>query len=118
MYYLPYDGLNLPWFGMVWCNPPYGKKTGAWLDRCAKHGNAIALVFARVETKWFRKQVFNKADSLLFLDKRLTFYTAKGVPGKSNCGAPCVLIAYGKEASNRLLNCKISGTLINNWSSC
>ena len=27
------DGLNRPWHGRVWCNPPYGRDTGAWLAR-------------------------------------------------------------------------------------
>jgi hypothetical protein len=32
---------------------PYGKLATAWLDRLAAHGNGIALVFARTETKMF-----------------------------------------------------------------
>ena len=44
------DGYNKEWFGRVWCNPPYGKQTHKWLNRCADYGNAIALIFARTET--------------------------------------------------------------------
>ena len=46
------NGLLKPWQGRVWCNPPYND-AAKWLARCAEHGNAIALVFARTETKMF-----------------------------------------------------------------
>jgi hypothetical protein len=41
------DGLLQPWFGRVWCNPPYGPKLGPFLRKMAEHENGIALVFAR-----------------------------------------------------------------------
>jgi hypothetical protein len=41
------NGLLMPWDGLVWLNPPYGRATGAWLNRLALHGEGIALVFAR-----------------------------------------------------------------------
>ena len=27
------DGLNQPWNGIVWCNPPYGRNIGSWVRR-------------------------------------------------------------------------------------
>lgn len=47
------DGMSKKWEGRVFCNPPYGTQTKHWLDKCAEHGNCIALVFARTETKMF-----------------------------------------------------------------
>ena len=41
------DGLNKPWWGRVWCNPPYGREAEMWLKKLAGHGNGIALIFAR-----------------------------------------------------------------------
>lgn len=52
------NGLMLPWEGRVWCNPPYGKEAAKWLEKCAMHGNAIALTFARTETQMFFKSVW------------------------------------------------------------
>lgn len=92
------DGLKQDWGSplvRVWCNPPYGPHTGAWLQKCAMHGNALALVFARTETVAWQQFVFPHAHALLFLRGRLTFCNVDGSPGKMNAGAPSALIAYG-----------------------
>src|SRR5689334_16014213 len=53
------DGLTLPWGSAeVWLNPPYGIETGKWLSRLAAHGNGMALVFARTETRMFFNSVW------------------------------------------------------------
>lgn len=98
------NGLLLPWDGLVWCNPPYGKATAAWLDRLAMHGSGIALVFARTETRMFFSSVWPRADMLLFLKGRLTFNRPDGSAPKTghNSGGPSVLIAFGSVAVDRL----------------
>jgi phage N-6-adenine-methyltransferase len=90
------DGLNQEWCGRVWLNPPYSREVVKWLEKLAAHGNGIALVFARTETDWFFKTVWEKADALLFLKGRIHFHTADGYRAKGNAGAPSVLIAYGE----------------------
>lgn len=108
------NGLLKPWHGLVWCNPPYGPKTGDWLRRCAEHGNCIALVFARTETRAFQDHVWPKATSLKFLAGRLSFYHVTGKQG-GTAGAPSVLIAYGGLANTRLLgNARIAGHYLEN----
>lgn len=37
------DGLAQPWYGRVWCNPPYSDPT-PWIDRFVEHGHGIAFV--------------------------------------------------------------------------
>ena len=98
-------GLLKPWHGFVWLNPPYGKALGAWLNRLAMHGNGIALVFARTETRAFFENVWGKASLLLFVRGRLTFARPDGseAPLGHNSGGPSVLIGYGDEARHRLL---------------
>lgn len=35
-YYSPQeDGLQQPWEGVVWCNPPYGRQIGEWVKKAA-----------------------------------------------------------------------------------
>jgi hypothetical protein len=105
------DGLNKEWLGRVWCNPPYGDQAKLWLEKCAKHGNCIALTFARTETKMFFESVWDKADAVFFIKGRLKFYHVTGEEGGS-AGAPSVLIAYGKENAEILKNCNLKGKFL------
>ncbi len=105
------DGLSKDWHGRVWCNPPYGSQTGIWLNKCSEYGNAIALIFARTETKMFFDSVWEKADALLFIKGRLKFFHVTGEVGDS-AGAPSVLIAYGKNNVEFLKSSGIEGKLI------
>lgn len=99
------NGKLLPWDGMVWMNPPYGTETWEWLELLARHGNGIALIFARTETEGFFQHVWNKADALFFFKGRLHFHMpVSGQRAKGNAGAPSVLAAYGREAVARLKN--------------
>jgi DNA N-6-adenine-methyltransferase (Dam) len=99
------DGLVKEWFGRVYCNPPYGKGMELWLEKLQKHGNGIALIYARTETKYFFNNVWDTADAVLFVKGRIRFYHVSGVQGGTP-GAPSVFIAYGKENAKAL---KLSG---------
>jgi len=105
------DGLARDWVGRVWCNPPYGKKTEVWLDRLADHGNGIALIFARTETRAFFKTVWDRADALLFIKGRIRFHHVTGEQAAS-AGAPSVLVAYGANNIDALRESGIAGKLV------
>lgn len=110
------DGLKKEWFGRVWLNPPYGRETAKWLNRLSEHGNGIALIFARTETKLFVEQVWSKAAALLFIHGRLYFHHADGSKAKANSGAPSVLVAYGDINADILESAHgIKGTFIRDW---
>lgn len=104
------NGLTKQWHGRVWCNPPYSDLV-PWLKKCVYHADSMVLIFARTETEWFFKQVWDKADSILFLRKRIAFRTITG-DKKGNAGAPSVLVAYGKNNVDALEESKIPGKLV------
>lgn len=90
------NGLIQPWNGKVWLNPPYGKHTGAWLEKMHHHRNGVALVFARTDCKWFHDYVA-KADAILFLKGRVKFVDGLGKTGQSGAGSGSMLVAWGVE---------------------
>lgn len=105
------DGLTQTWFGRVYLNPPYGRGMELWLEKLKFHGNGIALIFARTETKCFFEHIWNDADSILFVKGRIKFYHVTGIQAGTP-GAPSVFIAYGEENSNALRNSGIEGRFI------
>ena len=88
------DGLTAPWSGRIWMNPPYSN-VGPWMRRLVQHGNGIALIFSRTDTKAFFECVWDAADAVLFLRRRLKFYHVDGTPAAHTAGAPSCLVAYG-----------------------
>lgn len=113
------DGLSKTWVGRVWNNPPYGKKTREWIKALAEHGNGIALIYARTETKIFFPYIWDYADSIFFFKGRLLFYNVDGTPctnkktGKIEyAGAPSCLVAYGKENTVSIMNSGLIGKLV------
>jgi hypothetical protein len=105
------DGLNRPWTGRVWMNPPYGTMTGKWLQRLKMHGNGIALIFARTETQQFFDHIWHDADAVLFVKGRIRFCYVDGTHGQS-AGAPSVFVAYGQENARMLHESGIKGKFI------
>ena len=63
-------------------------------------------------TRLFFNYVWDKADGILFIRKRLTFYNVKGEPGKNCGGAASCLVAYGKENAKALEISNIDGKYI------
>lgn len=100
------NGLLREWVGRCWVNPPYGNETGRWLEKCVLHGNCMALIFARTETKMFFRYVWDRADAVLFISGRLKFCRIDGSEADS-AGAPSVLVAYGAENVEMLRGLKI-----------
>ena len=102
------DGISKDWFGRVYLNPPYGRGMELWIEKLKLHGNGIALIFARTETKCFFEHIWNDADGVLFVKGRIRFYHISGIQAGTP-GAPSVFIAYGKENALALKNSGIEG---------
>jgi phage N-6-adenine-methyltransferase len=96
------DGLTQDWEGTVWMNPPYGIATGSWLNRFVKHGDGIALVFARTDTRWFHNYAL-KADALLFTKGRLKFINPER-NDTSTSASGSLFVACGSKSVKALKN--------------
>jgi len=103
------DGLTTKWFGNVFMNPPYGMDTPKWMRRLSKHGNGIALVFARPDTRWFHDYI-PLAEAICFIKGRIHFVPAEKAlfyadgkyKPKMGCGAASMLVAFGKNNAEAL----------------
>ena len=89
------DGLSQSWRGeVVWCNPPYGRKIGKWVqksfDEVYKNGckTAVMLIPARTDTKWFHDFILHKAE-IRFVRGRLRFGGSK-----ENASFPSMVVVY------------------------
>lgn len=64
------------WASPAWCNPPYGKEIGRWLDKFIEQaklgGTVVALLPANTETRWFYEKVVPFSD-VFFLVGRIPF---------------------------------------------
>lgn len=64
--YYANGGLDKPWFGRVFVNPPYGREIAKWIERAAREvekDNAhivVALVPARTDTRWWQTFVLGE----------------------------------------------------------
>jgi len=71
------DALQLPWEGVVWMNPPYGRQVGRWIEKALKetlehHAVVVVLVPNRTETRWF-DIIWAHAAVICFLGTRIKF---------------------------------------------
>lgn len=106
------DGLRQPWFGRVWCNPPFGREAVKWLAKLRDHGNGIALIPARTETAMFYGTVWGHAAGVLFLRGRPHFHFVCGRRAAFNSGAPIALVAYGASNLDALQRSGLGFTVV------
>lgn len=93
------DGLLQNWGGYnVFCNPPYGRVIGAWVEKAyneAQKANTLIVMLlpARTDTKWFHNFIYHKAE-IRFIKGRLKFGGCK-----NSAPFPSMIVIF-KGASN------------------
>jgi site-specific DNA-methyltransferase (adenine-specific) len=73
------DGLTQEWWKSAWnwCNPPYGRNIGKWVEKCT-HYKTVCLLPARTDTRWFHDFIYNKQNvEIRFIKGRLKFGDSK-----------------------------------------
>lgn len=104
-------GLEMPWEGRVWLNPPYGDELYPWLEKLAEHKSGIAMIFSRTDTHGFHEHVWKKAKSIFFFNYRISFFRVDGTCG-TNAGAPSCLISYSDFDTQAIENSNLLGYLV------
>lgn len=89
----PADGLERPWSGRVYVNPPFGD-LAAWMVKAVEehelHGaEVVVLLPARTDTRYWHEQVA-QADAICFWRGRMTFV---GAPAAAPF--PTALVYFG-----------------------
>ena len=80
------------WAGTVWCNPPYGREIGKWVEACSKYtgGTCVMLLPARTDTKWFHDYIYkDKRVEIRFIPGRLHFNESK-----NSAPFPSMIVIY------------------------
>jgi len=101
------DGLARPWFGSVWCNPPYSAADD-WADKARGEASrdevdtVVLLLASRTSTAWFQDRTA-EGDRVCFIRGRLRFGDAE-----DDAPFPSLLIVFGDvpEALDRVLRVK------------
>ena len=97
------------WLNPAWCNPPYGKGLGRWLDKFLEQGargvGIVSLLPAYVERKWWHEKVVRPGADIIFLVGRVQFDRLADdgtvVPG-TQPRDPSALVIYGPSANGRV----------------
>lgn len=106
------DGLKQPWFGRVWCNPPYNRRLIApFIRKMAEHANGVALIFNRMDIALWHETIFPTASAMLILRGRLRFIRPDSTQGDAaGCGS--VLVAWGQQNAEALKLSSLPGKYI------
>ena len=93
------DALSKEWNGNIFCNPPYGRQLGKWLEKAySEHQRdpdraIVFLIPARTDTNYWHDYVFGKAE-IDFLRGRL-YFENNGIK-IDRAPFPSAVVVYGK----------------------
>ena len=76
-YFYTEGALAKAWADPTWCNPPYGRAIGRWVEKgfreAREHGNTVVMLLpSRTDTQWWHDYCL-KASEIRFLRWRLCF---------------------------------------------
>ena len=101
-----WDGLAVNWLSRVFVNPPYGREVERWFCKAiteisaGRTEQAIFLLHARTDTKWFHEYVLGGAAALYFVRGRIRFRRPDG--SGANSPVPSIIAVFDAEAADGL----------------
>lgn len=99
------NGLDRPWTGFAYCNPPFSQKE-RWAQKMIAHGNGILILPERGSAPWFGP-LAEAAGKYWVMGKKINFV---GGPSSNNLGS--CLFLFGEEAVQRAKNWGLPGHLV------
>ena len=101
LHYPKENGLKMPWFGRVWCNPPYSRPF-PWCDKFFKEAKqGMMLLPARSSDSKWGQLCLNSADSIFYFSGRVHFHFENGV--KSTGGVTPHMLVARSEIDTKIL---------------
>lgn len=104
------DGLNKPWLGNIYLNPPYGREISAWiLKLCNEWENfniqsAIVLIPNKTDTRWF-SHLAGYATCFCTITGRISFLHPNSSSNMyGTFGNILVLMSNDKKIIHRFIN--------------
>ena len=90
-------GLERPWTGTVFMNPPYGREIRKWFAKAANCNakTVVCLIPARTDTRWFQDHI-KEASCIVFIKGRLKFSNAK-----NSAPFPSAIVVFGKTNADQ-----------------
>jgi phage N-6-adenine-methyltransferase len=108
-YTIKEDGLQKPWHGRVWLNPPFSD-IRPWAKRMIHHNNGIMLCFARTEAAWFHELV--RHCGRVFLVRRRVQFNRPGETNPRACPMGIVLFPFGESNAEQITSSGIEGIML------
>jgi hypothetical protein len=99
------NGLLLPWFGLVWLNPPFAGRRGhlVWLKKFFAHPGGGCLVNSLTSADWWHSVVVPNAQVVLFPRGKTKFIKPDGTIGAQPANG-IALLGVGDVANAALLH--------------
>ncbi|MDF7827039.1 DNA N-6-adenine-methyltransferase [Pontiellaceae bacterium B12227] len=95
------DGLEQPWDGVCWMNPPYGREIARWMKKAfeeMKRGcTVVCLVPSRTDTRWWHDYAMK--GEVRFIKGRLYFKRLDGHTGRAPF--PCAVIVFRPNVTDQ-----------------
>jgi len=94
------DALSMPWSGVCFMNPPYGRSIRYWIEKAHQEALkgvlVVALLPARTDTSYFHEFIFEPGYEIRFLKGRIKFEQPDG-PLASAPFPSCIVIFKAKS---------------------
>jgi len=103
------NGLEMPWFGKVFCNPPYGRGIKNWVKKAYNERKncklIVLLIPSRTDTKYWHKYIM-KANIIYLVKGRIIFNNDnknKFFENYTPAPFPSCVVVYDNNNNNPLM---------------